>query len=128
MIPLRGLMIVAILAVALAAPGLASAATSIATGDVNLRTGPGTQYRKIVVVPAGARLRVYGCTSWCSVKYRNYRGWVSARYVAVGGFYRPPAPLFRPPPPLFGFYVRPWWDDRHGAWYDGRRWYHDGRW
>ena len=127
MITIRSLTIAAILAVLPALPGVANAATAFATGDVNLRTGPGTQYSKIVVVPAGARLQVYGCTSWCSANYLGYRGWVSAKYIALGG-YRAPVRLFRPSPPLFGFYVRPWWDGRYGAWYDGRRWYHDGRW
>jgi len=128
MITLRSLMVAAALIAALALPGAANAATGFTTGDVNLRFGPGTKYGRIAVIPAGARVRVYACASWCSVKYLGYRGWVSARYIALVGPYRQPAPFFRPPPPPFGFYVRPWWDDRHGAWYDGRRWYHDGRW
>jgi hypothetical protein len=23
---------------------------------------------------------------------------------------------------------RPWWDNQHQAWYDGRRWYRNGVW
>lgn len=124
----RSLIVAGILAVACAIPSVASAAPGYTTGSVNLRDGPGTKYRKITVVPAGARIEVYRCTSWCRINYRGYRGWVYAKYVAIGGIYRRPAPIFRPPPPLSGFIVRPWWDDRYGAWYDGRRWYYDGRW
>ncbi len=120
---LRSLMIVGILAAAaVALPEVASAAPGYATGNVNLRTGPGTQYGKIVVVPAGAALDVYRCASWCNVNYHGYVGWVSARYVSSGAYYRPPVTVFRPRPPRSGFVARPWWDDRYGAWHDGRNW------
>ena len=90
---LRSLTVAALLALAAAAlPEVASAAPGYATGSVNLRTGPGIQYAKIVVVPAGALLEVYSCTSWCHVNYRGYVGWVSARYVSSGGYFRPPVP------------------------------------
>ena len=126
---LRNLIIAGIVAVAAAwLPQAANAATGFATGNVNLRSGPGTQFHKIVVIPAGAPVEVYGCSSWCNVNYRGYVGWASAKYISPGGYYRPPYPQYRPPPPLFGFSTRPWWDYRYGAWYDGRRWYHDGRW
>ena len=128
MTTLRSLMIAGFLAAAAALPGTASAAPGFATGNVNLRAGPGTQYPRIVVIPAGAALEFYSCTSWCNVNYRGYVGWVSARYVRSGNYYRPPVTVFRPSPPRSGYVARPWWDDRYGAWYDGRRWYRDGRW
>lgn len=34
----------------------------------------------------------------------------------------------RPPAPRSGYYRNPTWDARNGAWYDGRRWYHNGVW
>jgi uncharacterized protein YraI len=128
MITLRSLLIVGVLALAYALPSSATAEPGYATGNVNLRTGPGSSYHKILVVPAGARLNVFRCSSWCRVNYRGHRGWVFAKYVAAGRSYRRPAPFYRSPPPRFGYYRRPWWDDRYRAWYDGRRWYRDGRW
>ena len=125
---LRHLMIAGVFAAVLAAPAVASAATGHTTGSVSLRAGPGVQYARVAVIPAGARIEVYGCSRWCTVSYQAHRGWVSAKYVAMGGFYRQPSMLFRPPPPPFGYHVRPWWDDRYDAWYDGQRWYRDGRW
>lgn len=125
---LRHLMIAGVFAAALAAPAAASAATGHTTGSVNLRAGPGTQYGRIAVIPAGARVEVFGCSSWCTVSYQGYRGWVSAKYIATGALHRPALLFRRPPPPLTGYYLRPWWDDRFNAWYDGRRWYRDGRW
>ena len=32
------------------------------------------------------------------------------------------------PAPTYGYVVAPWWDPTYGAWYDGRRWFYDGRW
>ena len=126
---LRSLMIAGIFAAAAAAlPGTASAASGHATGSVNLRTGPGTQYSRILAIPAGAALDIYRCASWCNVNYRGHVGWVSARYVSSGAYYRPPTTVFRQLPPRSGYIARPRWDDRYGAWYDGRRWYRDGRW
>lgn len=74
MMAFRSLIVAGILAVACATPSLATAAPGYTTGNVNLRTGPGTKYRKITVVPAGARIEVYRCTSWCRINYRGYRG------------------------------------------------------
>ena len=76
-----------------ALPTVASAAAGFATGDVNLRAGPGTGFARIVVVPAGAPLQVYSCSTWCQVNFGGYVGWVSARYVASGAYYRRPPPF-----------------------------------
>jgi len=128
MIAFRSLIVAGILAIACAVPVVASAAPGYTTGNVNLRTGPNTKYRKITVVPAGARIEVYRCASWCRINYRGYRGWVFGKYVAAGPVYRRAPGYRRPPPPRSGFIARPRWDRRYGAWYDGRRWYHNGRW
>jgi hypothetical protein len=54
------------------------------TTNVNMREGPGTQYRVITAIPAGTVVPVFGCYqgyAWCNVLYANSRGWVSARYL-----------------------------------------------
>lgn len=102
-------------------PTAALAAPAYTTGNVNLRTGPGTQFAKIATVPAGALVDAGPCTSWCRVRFLGHSGWVSGSYITFGGFHRPP-------PPALGYYLAPRWDNRYGAWFDGRRWYYDGRW
>lgn len=123
----------------------AQAAPGVATGSVNMRTGPGTNYAKITTIPAGAPVEVFGCSSWCQVAYGGAQGYASARYISTGGGYAPAPPVYQPaPPPVvyapprgYGYrapmppraywrYGRPWWDDRYHAWYDGRDWW-DGR-
>lgn len=107
---------------ALVLPTAAEAAEARITGNVNLRTGPGTQHYAIMVLPVGARVEVYGCLAgytWCDIAWGNNRGWVSSRYLSTfyaGPQYRPmPA---RPVPSItfnFGY-----WDNH----YVGRPWYH----
>jgi uncharacterized protein YraI len=102
-----------------------------ATGNVNLRTCPSTQCGKITVVPAGAQVWVYGPTSgWYHLRFAGYDGYASANYIAYGYAPgpRPPVYVGRPPPPNWGYWRRPWWDTRYGAWYDGRRWWYNNRW
>ena len=74
-----------ILAGAMLVPGIASAATAFATGNVNLPAGPSTAYPAVNVVPAGDDVRVFGCLSnrsWCDVDYYGQRGWMSSNYLA----------------------------------------------
>jgi uncharacterized protein YraI len=114
----------------LAAPTAALAAAGWTERDLNLRTGPGTGYARIVTMPAGARVEVLGCASWCEVLYRGYHGWAAARYISRGG-YRPAPPVFvmpPMPPTIYWQYGRPGWDHRHQAWHDGHRWWYGGRW
>ncbi len=113
---------------ALAAPAATLAATAFTTGAVNMRTGPGVSHHRILTIPGGARVDVHGCASWCSVSYRGYNGYVAATYVSRGYMPVPRHHYRRPPPPLWGWRRRPRWDERHHAWYDGYRWYFDGRW
>lgn len=64
----------------------AQAAPGFATGNVNLRAGPSTQYPAITVVPNGARVEIHGClrdATWCDVSYARARGWVSNAYLQV---------------------------------------------
>lgn len=65
-------------------PGLAAAATAYSTANVNMRSGPSTQYPPVLVIPAGVRVDIQGCmqsANWCDVAYAGYRGWVSGRYL-----------------------------------------------
>jgi uncharacterized protein YraI len=75
----------ALLFSALLVPGIASAATAIATTNVNLRAGPSTAYPPVNVVRGGEDVRVYGCLanrSWCDVDFYGQRGWMSSNYLA----------------------------------------------
>ena len=121
---LKSLLSIAVLAAAtVAAPAVASAAPARVTANVNLRAGPGTQYYPILVLPAGARIELYGCLqgySWCDISYGRERGWVSSRYLST--FYRGPAYRPRPyatvPSVTFNF---GYWDNH----YSHRPWYRD---
>jgi uncharacterized protein YraI len=115
----------------------ALAASGVATGDVNLRSGPGTSYAKITTIPAGAPVEVFQCSNWCEVTFGGAHGFAHARYISAGGYAAPPV-VYQPPPvyayqqPLppsaYWRYGRPWWDDRYDAWYDGHGWWYDGDW
>ena len=60
--------------------GIASAATLVADADVNLRSGPGTQYPVITVIPDGAAVDVRRCDDgWCRVHYGADAGWAKSR-------------------------------------------------
>jgi uncharacterized protein YraI len=106
--------------IVLATAGIASAAT--VTGDLNLRSGPGTNYRVIDTMPAGAYVHVIGCGgAWCRVDWRGEVGYASARYIGGGGDYVD-EPVYAPPPPIFGFgfgFGGPRW---HHGWHHG--WHH----
>lgn len=76
----------AIIAFALFSATAAQAANAIVTTNLNLRTGPGTNYRTLGSIPNGARVDVRGCTrgyGWCQVSYAGRAGWASSRYLAV---------------------------------------------
>jgi len=69
----------------------ASAAPAIATGNVNVRSGPGTGFHKVDTLRRGDRVDVQYCRgSWCYVQKPGPDGWVSASYLTS---------------------VRPGWDD-----------------
>ncbi len=108
-------------AAALASPGNA-------LGNVNMRTGPGTQYSVITTIPAGAPVEVFECQSWCQVGYAGTHGYVSANYVG-GGYTAPaprayyqPAPVYTPAPSVGIYYDHPWYNaPRHRYWRDEHR-------
>ncbi|MCB1462995.1 MAG: SH3 domain-containing protein [Nitratireductor sp.] len=64
-----------------------SANAAVATGTVNMRTGPGTNHAVVAVIPRGAPVAIVQCTarrSWCQVHWGPHSGWVSARYLGGG--------------------------------------------
>lgn len=74
--------------------------------DLNLRSGPGTQFGVLRVVPRGSWVQLLGCAAgwqWCNVRYAGTPGWVSASYLSPRpGASAPPVPLPTPvPPPPF---------------------------
>jgi uncharacterized protein YraI len=107
-------------ALLLGSAGVASAA--VVEGDLNLRSGPGTSYRVIDTMPAGANVAILGCTgSWCRVSFRGIEGYASASYLGGGGpVYAAEPPVYvAPPPPVFGIGIgfsdgwRHGWHHRH---------------
>jgi uncharacterized protein YraI len=117
--------------------GFAAALTAVAESDVNVRSGPGTAYQVIGLLPEGSAVEVAGCgDGWCRVSFRGGSGFVSARYLDMAG--APPAiaavpepyypepyydePYYVPGPiygPAIGIYSEPSWRYRH---YRNRHW------
>src|SRR5262245_41600583 len=74
------------LAALMMSTGLAAAAPAVVRSDLNLRSGPGTEYPVVASMPAGAQVDVGGCTgSWCAVAYGGQQGYASGSYLAMGG-------------------------------------------
>lgn len=65
----------------------ASAAPGVATGAVNVRTGPGTGYAKVGTLAAGEVVDIKQCQgSWCFVdRASGTDGWASKNYLAAHG-------------------------------------------
>ncbi|MPT25262.1 MAG: ligand-binding protein SH3, partial [Starkeya sp.] len=60
---------------------LTAASAAVVTRDLNVRAGPGTNFRVIGTLPGGTRVNVGGCQgNWCQAA----GGWVSASYLAGG--------------------------------------------
>lgn len=56
-----------------------------ASGHLNLREGPGTEYEVVASIPHHARLRYIPLSStWLPVKYNGYWGYCSSKYVGAG--------------------------------------------
>jgi uncharacterized protein YraI len=65
---------------------IAAAAPATVTTDLNMRSGPGTEYGVVATIPAGATVDVGGCTgSWCELNYRGASGFANASYLSGGG-------------------------------------------
>jgi uncharacterized protein YraI len=84
--------------------GVGAADAAVVTGDLNLRSGPGTGYRVIDTMPAGSYVDVIGCTgAWCRVEFGGAVGYASASYLGGGGAYAA-APVYVAPPVYSGPY------------------------
>jgi uncharacterized protein YraI len=120
----------ALAAAMMAVPAIAEAAWGVTTGAVNMRTDAYVGAPKITTLPANARVWFdprQQKNGWYLVSYSGRTGYVSGSYIASNVAFAP-RPMFRSPAPKFGYYKKPWWDNKHQAWYDGRRWYRNGIW
>ncbi|WP_274424137.1 SH3 domain-containing protein [Chelativorans sp. YIM 93263] len=130
---------IAALAGVLLTPTFAAAVPAVVTTDLNIRTGPGTQYQRMGTIPDGYSLEVESCASgynWCHVYWRGRTGWVSGNYLAYLERSR------RAPFPQVGVSIgvvgiefgvdrrRLGWRGHHwrGRWDWDRRWRHHRRW
>ncbi|MHA6690029.1 SH3 domain-containing protein [Devosia sp. A449] len=83
----------------------AYAAPGTITSNVNVRSGPGTNYAVVDTVQRGTTVDVQQCQgSWCFIAKPGPDGWVSASYLNAGGG-RPVNPS--QPGLSFGFQVGP---------------------
>jgi len=82
-LPIKALLAIVSL---LASVTLAFAAPAVATGAVNVRTGPGTSFSKVDTLFKGEHVEVTECKSgWCHVEHSGPDGWVSGNYLAAAG-------------------------------------------
>lgn len=119
--------------VLLGTAGAAFAAQAVATGNVNVRSGPSASYQRVDTLRRNQVVEVTGCRGgWCYVQKRGPDGWVSARYLQPVGrqyqsvkpsinfsfsFGTPPAAP-RPHRPNHGGWDGGW-HDRDGGWDGG---------
>ena len=116
----------AVLAVAALGVAAAHAEPGYSTANVNMRTGPDTDFPSVGVIPEGEPIYVEGCLqdeSWCDVRWADNRGWVYSEYI---GFDRRGETVFLPDVgiaafgiPVVTFVAADYW----GRWYRGRPWY-----
>src|SRR5271169_1735384 len=69
----------------------AQAAPALATNNVNMRQGPGTNYPVILTIPGGSNVDVAGCQGqWCQVGFGGQMGYAVATSFDMGGGPPPP--------------------------------------
>jgi uncharacterized protein YraI len=69
----------------LGATAAQAAAPGYTTANVNIRTGPDTEFPSVGVIREGDDIFVEGCLrdeSWCDVRWDGNRGWVYSEYIA----------------------------------------------
>ncbi|MEP0323231.1 SH3 domain-containing protein [Bauldia litoralis] len=60
----------------------AVAAPTVTSANLNLRIGPGLNYRVNVVIPAGSAVDVVSCGgTWCIVEWAGATGYVDGNYL-----------------------------------------------
>jgi uncharacterized protein YraI len=104
----------------------AAAEPALATANVNLRQGPGTNYGIITTIPGGSTVDVINCSGeWCNVQWQGRGGYAVARNLDMGGGPGPvagPGVVGPPGPPVVMVDPYPYpyyWGPRH---YYGPRW------
>jgi uncharacterized protein YraI len=66
--------------------GIAAAAPGTARTDLNVRSGPGTNYPVVGALRSGETVDVQGCTgSWCQVSFSGGSGFANQSYLAMAG-------------------------------------------
>lgn len=105
-----------------------------ATASVNVRTGPGTQFRAVDTLRPGEQVSIVDQNGgWCAIEASGPNGWVSCRYLTSGND-RPTVRTSRPSVTVqLGFGNAPkqryhrdrnWdrdnWDRDNGHWYGPR--------
>ncbi len=67
-------------------PNAGPPSSATVTADLNLREGPGTDYRIVLVIPAGSAVTVTGEgeNGFVPVAYQGTYGWVSEYYLVRG--------------------------------------------
>ena len=82
-----------------------SAVADQATASVNVRSGPGTQYRVLDTLYPGQTVNIETCRSngWCLIEHSGPDGWVSARYLSNDGSDYGSAPVRPSPNVSFSF-------------------------
>ncbi|MFU8865832.1 MAG: DUF1236 domain-containing protein [Rhodobacterales bacterium] len=80
------LAMVSSLTLAAVMPGAAMAMDASAATDLNIRSGPASNYTVLGVIPGGETAMLDGCVddgSWCRVSYDGVDGWAYAPYLTV---------------------------------------------
>ncbi len=107
-------LLVMLITLCMSAAFVQAASTAYSTADVNMREGPGTRYRVITTIPAGAAVVVHSCghrRNWCNVSWRSARGYVFDRYLeAYADGYVPGYAPERVVPPTVIFEYDTYWD------------------
>ncbi|HEU0164095.1 MAG TPA: SH3 domain-containing protein [Thermomicrobiales bacterium] len=69
-----------------AIPGVARAASDQTTSSVNFRTGPGTDYPSMTVIPSDASVEILGDpeNGFYPIRYNDATGYVSSDYLSTG--------------------------------------------
>ncbi|MBK1635857.1 SH3 domain-containing protein [Rhodovulum adriaticum] len=74
---------------------VAGAELATVTTMLNVRTGPGTNYRVMGALPTGTTVDVIQCEgNWCQVRLKGPDGWASSRYLAFQSAPAPSSPLY----------------------------------
>jgi hypothetical protein len=79
------------------------AKVALATANVNLRSGPGTDSEVITTIPGGSTVRLSSCDGeWCAVTWNGHSGYAIARNLDTGASRQ--ARPYRPQPGYAGGY------------------------